>query len=66
MLAKSVAEEFNTVYGLACVVTHTDIRVAMWRQGKALNWRRTYTGHPDLAPEWAVNAALNELRRALI
>ncbi|MEK7441743.1 MAG: CinA family nicotinamide mononucleotide deamidase-related protein, partial [Chloroflexota bacterium] len=65
MLAKSVAEEFNTVYGLACVVTHTDIRVAMWRQGKALNWRRTYTGHPDLAPEWAVNAALNELRRAL-
>ena len=58
MLAKSVAEEFNTVYGLACVVTHTDIRVAMWRQGKALNWRRTYTGHPDLAPEWAVNAAL--------
>lgn len=66
MLAKSVAEEFNTIYGLACVVTHTDIRVAMWRQGKALNWRRTYTGHPDLAPEWAVNAALNELRRALM
>ena len=66
MLAKSVAEEFNTMYGLACVVTHTDIRVALWRKGKAINWRRTYTGHPDLAPELAVNAALNELRRALM
>jgi len=65
-LAKSVVEEFNAVYGLACVVTQTDIRVALWRKGKAINWRRTYTGHPDLAPEWAVNAALNELRRALL
>lgn len=65
-LAQDVAQEFNTTYGLACVVTHTDIRVALWRKGKALNWRRTYTGHPDLAPDWAVNSALNELRKALM
>jgi len=68
-LAQQAANEAGADWGLACAVDGADgqaqISMALWRGGKAGQWRRGFGGHPALAAEWSANMALDALRKAI-
>lgn len=69
-LARETARQAGAHWGIACALLKTDegmqLNVGIWSEAVAEHWQRGYGGHPNLAPEWSSNLALDTLRQILL
>jgi nicotinamide-nucleotide amidase len=64
-LAKETGAETVLAVDLEAGAPQSEISIAVALSGKEHEYRFTYGGPPDVAPRWALNAALNALRKSL-
>jgi len=69
-LARETARQTGADWGLACALLKVDeglqLNVGIWSEAVVEHWQRGYGGHPNLAPEWSSNLALDALRQILL
>jgi hypothetical protein len=65
VLSQQASAEVALAVNLEVGTPQSELAFAVLRPGKQLDYAFTYGGAPDAAPQWALNASLNVLRKLL-